>query len=434
MICRRRFPSPKSFLAIAYFLAVATLPRINPAAQVIATRLDGTTAIGELREWTTDGLRVATSAGDQAIRTNQLISLRWQPAGQAAATANKPLGLVELIDGALLPIQAVEIKKSQATLNLAIPGTPSDQKLSLAIEQIASVRLRPLDPPLAKQWDEILHMNLANDVLAVIKKDGKSIDYVEGVVGNVASDKIEFKLDGEWQRVDRAKIAGIVYYRPDRRLKNEPRATLHGRSGLRVSATRFELKDSQVELTTAVGAKLSWPVGDLSVADFSAGKLLYLSDIEPASENWVPLVALPAGLNAATQYGLPRRDQSAFGGPLTLTMREGDTASAQAASRSFAKGLAIRSRTEMVYRLPAGFQRFVATAGIDPAASTNGKVRLSIQGDDRVLLDTEIAGDEPPHPIQLDIGNVKRLKLVVDYGQNLDTGDWLNLCDARIVK
>jgi hypothetical protein len=88
----------------------------------------------------------------------------------------------------------------------------------------------------------------------------------------------------------------------------------------------------------------------------------------------------------------------------------------------------------MVYRLPPGFERFVATAGIDPAASGNGKVRLSILGDDRVLLATEIAGDEPPHPIQLDIGGVKRLKFVVDHGQNLDTGDWLNLCDARIVK
>ena len=61
-------------------------------------------------------------------------------------------------------------------------------------------------------------------------------------------------------------------------------------------------------------------------------------------------------------------------------------------------------------------------------------MRLSIFGDDRPLLETEIAGDQPPQPIQLDIAGVKRLKIVVDYGQNLDTGDWLNLCDARIVK
>ena len=41
--------------------------------------------------------------------------------------------------------------------------------------------------------------NLANDVLAVLKKDGKSLDYVEGVMGDISDDKIEFKLDGETQ-------------------------------------------------------------------------------------------------------------------------------------------------------------------------------------------------------------------------------------------
>jgi hypothetical protein len=296
MICRRRSPSAIFALAIASSLAIAALPCTSRAAQVIATRLDGTTAIGELREWNVESLRIATSSGDQTIRTNQLISLRWQPIGDASPPVAKPAGLVELIDGAQMPVQALEIKKSQATLTLAIRGAAGEQKLALPVEQIASIRLRPLDAPLAKQWDEILHLNLPNDVLAILKKDGKSIDYVEGVVGDVAGDKIEFKLEGELQRVDRAKIAGIVYYRPDRRLKDEPRASIQGRSGLRLSATRFERKGSQIELTTAGGARLSWPIDDLSMADFSAGKLVYLSDLEPAAENWVPLVGLPAGL------------------------------------------------------------------------------------------------------------------------------------------
>ena len=45
-----------------------------------------------------------------------------------------------------------------------------------------------------------------------------------------------------------------------------------------------------------------------------------------------------------------------------------------------------------------------------------------------------MTGNDAPLPIEVDIAGVKRLKIVVDYGQNLDTGDWLNLCDARIVK
>jgi hypothetical protein len=306
--------------------------------------------------------------------------------------------------------------------------------LTIPVSQIATIRLRPLDAPLVKQWDEIRGQNLANDVIVVLKKDGKSLDYAEGVMGNVADDKIEFKLDGELQRVDRAKIAGAIYYRPDRRMKEEPKASIQGRSGLRVNVSHVELKNSVVELTTATGEKLTWPLDDISLADFSAGKLMYLSDIEPASTKYSPFIALPASATLAGEYGQPRRDKSAFGGPLSLVMKEGETPAARAATKTFPKGLALRSRTEITYRLPAGFKRFIAIAGIEPATTSAGNVRLSIFGDDRALLETEVTGDQPPHPIQLDIANIKRLKILIDFGQNLDTGDWLNLCDARIAK
>ena len=42
--------------------------------------------------------------------------------------------------------------------------------------------------------------------------------------------------------------------------------------------------------------------------------------------------------------------------------------------------------------------------------------------------------DSTPLPIELDITGVKRLRFIVDYGQNLDTGDWLNLGNVRVVK
>jgi hypothetical protein len=301
-----------------------------------------------------------------------------------------------------------------------------------------------LEGTLATQWDEIRRLNAASDIVAVLKKDGKSLDYVEGVVGDVAADKIEFKLEGETQRVDRAKIAGVIYYRPDRRTKEEPRAIIHSPAGLRLTAAHIELKNSLLTVTTPAGAKLQWPIDDISLADFSTGKLLYLSDIEPASTKWTSLVGPPTAASIAAEYGQPRRDKSAYGGPLALTVSKDDTnregdASAEAGStgqltRTFNKGLALRSRTEIVYRLPTGFQRFITLAGIDPSTSAAGNVRLVISGDERVLLETEIEGNKPPQSIQLDIAGVKRLKFLVDYGQNLDTGDWLNLCEARIAK
>jgi hypothetical protein len=434
MIRRQSPPSLRLLQPAACVIAFLALSGVLTAAEVSVTRLDGATITGELRQWSTGELRLATPMGEQQIPTNQLVSLRWHGSSIAAAPPASNPAWVELIDGSILPTKSIHVEHATATLMLAEPEAAGGKPLTLPITQISVIRLRQLDGPLAAQWDEMRRQNLANDIIAVLKKDGKSLDYAEGVIGDIADDKIGFKLEGELQRVDRAKIAGVMYYRPDRRMKEDPKASIQGRSGLRVSAAHVELKDSLLELTTAAGVKLTWPLNDISLADFSAGKLMYLSDIEPALVSWTPFVGLPASATLAAEYGQPRRDKSAFGGPLSLLMKEGDSAAAQAATRRFSKGLALRSRTEIVYRLPAGFQRFTAVAGIDPATSSTGNLRLAILGDDRVLLETEVAGDQPPHPIQVDIANVKRLKIVVDYGQNLDTGDWLNLCEARIAK
>jgi NPCBM/NEW2 domain len=434
MIRRQSPPLPCFLLPAACVCAFIALASVVTAANVTATKLDGTTVSGDLRNWNTGELQLTTPTGDQQVPTNQLLSLRWDSPANSPSAADKTTGNVELIDGSILPIKTIHVDHSNATLTLAAPEAADGKPLTLPIAQIAVIRLRQLDGPPAAQWDEMRRQNLANDVIAVLKKDGKSLDYAEGVMGDISDDKIEFKLDGETQRVDRAKIAGAIYYRPDRRMKEEPKASIQGRSGLRVSAAHVELKDSLLELTTAAGIKITWPLNDVSLADFSAGKLMYLSDIEPASANATPFVGLPPSATLAAEYGKPRRDKSAFGGPLSLLMKEGDSAAAQTATRTFPKGLALRSRSEIVYRLPAGFQRFIAIAGIDPATTATGNVRLAILGDDRVLLETEVTGDQPPQPIQLDIANVKRLKIVVDYGQNVDTGDWLNLCDARIAK
>jgi hypothetical protein len=419
---------------VACVFAFLGLAGVAAAAEVSVTRLDGSAVTGKLREWNAGELRITTSTGDQQIPTNQLVSLRWESGANSTPAADKATGTVELIDGSILPIKTIRVDRSEATVTFAAQEASAGKPLTLPIGQIAVIRLRQLDGPLATQWDEMQRQNLANDVIAVLKKDGKSLDYAEGVMGDISDEKIEFKLEGETQRVDRAKIAGAIYYRPDRRMKEEPKASIQGRWGLRVSAARVELKDSLLEMTTAAGVKLTWPLNDISLADFSAGKLMYLSDIEPASAKWTPFVGLPPSATLVAEYGQPRRNQSAFGGPLTLVMKEGGSAAAQAADRTFSKGLALRSRTEIVYRLPIGFQRFIAIAGIDPATASAGNVRLSVLGDDRVLIETEVTGDQPPQPIQIDISNVKRLKIVVDYGQNLDTGDWLNLCDARIAK
>ena len=102
--------------------------------------------------------------------------------------------------------------------------------------------------------------------------------------------------------------------------------------------------------------------------------------------------------------------------------------------RSYSKGLALRSRTEIVYRLPQGMRRFQAIAGIAPATASQGNVELFFYCDNSQRWQGVIDGEQPPVEIGLDIEGVRELTIVVDYGENLDWGDQLHLVEARVTK
>jgi hypothetical protein len=420
-------------LHVLFITLVLLIGQAATTAAVTATRLDGSSHTGELRAWDDSHVTLEVADGEKRLATDELISLRWSPGPVPASSTQLDSTLVHLTDGTVLPANQFRVQGSRATMELEAALPAGKRTLSLPVQKVGIVQLQSLEPPVAEQWQEIQALDSASDVLVILKRGGKSVDYVEGALGDISADKIEFTLDGESMRLDRAKVAGLIYYRgADERAQSEPRCTLHGRSGLRANAARVVLSDGLVRLTTIADIELDWPVEDIHFADFSAGKIVYLSDVEQVTASWTPLVGLPAGADAAARYGQPRRDQSAYAGPLSLLVRADDPTAPRV--QSFSKGLALRSHTEMVFRVPPGFRQLAALAGIEPAASSTGNVQLRIYGDERLLYDAQVAGDQPPQAIDLDITGIKRLKIVVEFGSNLDTGDWLNLCDARLIK
>jgi hypothetical protein len=61
-------------------------------------------------------------------------------------------------------------------------------------------------------------------------------------------------------------------------------------------------------------------------------------------------------------------------------------------------------------------------------------VRLLIRGDNDLLLDMPVSGTDAPKPIDLDLTGVRKLIILVDFGDRASLGDHLDLCNARITK
>ena len=257
---------------------------------------------------------------------------------------------------------------------------------------------------------------------------------MEGIVGDISDAHVQFEFDGEQIPVKRGKVVGVIYYRPRTEELPPARCVVHLVDGSRLAARETNNQSTGLMVTTSAGFARLVPWDAIDWVDFSAGKVTYLSDLEPLKVDWAPLVGLPDSAKQAKAFGMPRFDRGFYGESLRLEFHAADSSHQTSEARSFAKGIAARSRSELVYRVPPGHSAFRAWAGINPQFFEQGHVRLAVFGDGETLLQADIDGRRPPLEINVPIFGVRRLRLLVDYGENLDFGDVLHLADAQFTK
>jgi hypothetical protein len=291
--------------------------------------------------------------------------------------------------------------------------------------------LQPASDASRAVWQELEKKNIAGDVLLVAKRSGESVDYLAGILGDITAEQAEFEWEGDRVEVKRSKIAALAYHHDKAADYPGPVCRLDAADGSHIPVREVKLADDQLRVETPAGIKLSLAIADLRRADFSGGKLAYLSDLKPAAARWTPRIATPLSPDLLAARGTPRGDQSFSGSALSLAWKDASRPGRRDI-RVYAKGLAVRSRAELEYRLPAGMRRFIAIAGIDPLAATQGHVALEIRGDGRLLWQGVVDGRRDPVEFEVDLNGVRRLQLLVDYGENLDYGDRLHLVEARV--
>jgi hypothetical protein len=374
--------------------------------------LDGRIVSGLLTELTADRLIVETVAGKVFLETDKLLEVSLK---QKSVVSGPPPGVwIELTDGSKIVARQYMVHGDQATITLL-----NDEVLKTPTRSIRNVRLQHVSEPVFNQWLQISTTKLDGDVLVV--RNGDNLDYHQGVLGDVNADVVQFQFDGEDLPVKRAKAYGFIYRHPSDEAPSSPICRFTDTFGSHWQMSKITL-EKNLRWTTPAGLELSCSLENIASIDFSLGKVAYLSDLKPESTVWTPFFGTAKSLRSMEQFYAPRQDRNFESGPLQL------------AGTEYSKGLAIRSRTEMTYRLPGSFSRFKAIAGIDDSVRPHGNVRLAIRGDNNVLLDTSIAGTDEPKTIDLDLTGVRKLIILVDFGNQLGVGDHLDLCNARIIK
>jgi hypothetical protein len=414
-------PPPMTGLFLVALLTAAQ----TAGGSVTITTLDGQTASGNLAAWSDEQLTVATPAGETVDwPIAKLMDLRLPLEVRGTADAIH----IELTDGSRLVFSEFTMKAGQAAVRTSL----STQPLLIGRDAIRVVELRPSTPLMAAKLEEIDKKDQPGDALVVSQRDSEAMDHLNGVIGDVTAEQVSFKWDGERVPVKRTKVAALKFYQSRDAALPDVRCQLELADGSRVAAAHAALSGEVLHVITPAGIKLEVGLDRLVRADFSSGKIVYLSDLKPTDVSWTPGLGVPQS-NAITARHLPRNDFSFSNGPLTLLWKD-DVARSRRDIRTYSKGLAFRSRTELTYRLPEGMTRFLAIAGIDPQDAAQGNVLLTVRGDDSLLWEGVIDGRKPPVEIDVELSTARRLHLTVDYGGGLDYGDRLHLVEARVTK
>jgi len=374
--------------------------------------LGGDPRVGPITEWGADRMTVRTADGPVSLDTKEITDISRRGAGPSDVPSNV---WVELVDGSRLAGAEYTVREGRAAIT-----RPSGEVTDVSARDVAAVRLQAPTEAMAAEWSRLVESEPDADLLVVSK--GDSIDYHRGTLGDVSGQTVAFHLEGDVVSVKRSKVFGLVYYRSAGRRLPEVACWLTDADGSRWAACSVRLEGDEFRWTTPLGLEVARPAADVARIDFSPGKIVYLSDLEPESIVWTPYFGPARDLPAMARLFGPREDRGLDPGPLALD------------GKQYERGLALHSRTRLVYRLPGRFRRFKAVVGIDDRVRPQGNVRLLIRGDDRPLFDATVAGTDPPLSVDLDLSGVRRLAVLVDYGADLDVADHLDLCNARIVK
>ena len=405
------------------FIFITTLAVAASPVQV--ETLDGKKLAGEIQTWNDAELVLTTKNETESIPAAKLAMVR--PLSNSLEELPTATVFLDLVDGSTLEATTYTVSKGTAAITLR-----DGQLLNLPMQQVAAVRLKNFDSPdLAKQWEQIRQSKPGGDLVVVRK--GEALDFLEGVLGDVTADNVTFKLDGDDISVKRIKLEGMIFFQNEAPRLAELACIVSTQSGLSLQAKNVSWKGGEapkLAVTTLAGAEVMLPWNDVTQVNFAAGRMTYLSELTPESVSYAPYFPLSDKLPLLAKYGQPVFDRSFEGGPLRFIPEAGS----DAAPAEYSRGIALRSHTELVYRLTDKYRRFRGLAFIDARMRGNGNVKLSIFGDDKPLLEEEVSGRVAPLEIDVDVTGVKRIKIVVGYGADSDVADHLDLAEARVTK
>ncbi|MEC9092437.1 MAG: NPCBM/NEW2 domain-containing protein [Planctomycetota bacterium] len=372
-------------------------------AQVELWRIDGQSS--SVEDVTVENEQVVAGAEEIDINELRLIDFK-RPINSSDLTPE-----VNLFGGGKVLVTSVVFADEIFTIDTG--GGNAAAQIKLGVDAVTRIRFNKKERlPLyenakAKEDLDQLFVRIKGSyqiVPGIVESIGENVKilYEEDVIGFKTEDVYAVILAQDAERAN-AVINGSVFLT----------------EGSKINCLVKSVAGEKVLATVGGIADIEIPVGLVSKIEIKSNRLAFLSDLGPKTVR---------NLDGSVFVRKWKKDKNITGGQLVLRDRS------QKVSRTYNKGLGTKSGMTLVFE-NEGFDRFVATIGIDASTGGNGLCRVKVIASGDVLYSTDVAGVDIPKVVDVDIAGKNNIELSIEFGGDfLDLSDHLNWCDARFVK
>ncbi|MCS6977132.1 MAG: NPCBM/NEW2 domain-containing protein [Gemmatales bacterium] len=384
------------------------------------TRISGAVERLNILELGPDKLRVRQNGQESEIDTGDLLAVVMR-ASHPTPHAGSYLE-VRLVDDAFFRCAAVGFRGKQVELRLF-----SGLRVQCSLDALRSLLCEAQDEANRSEFKQLTERNTPFDRLRLVSRDGTTINTFEGIIGDADEDgrTLRFKTDDATANIALNRVRGIIFHRRIEPGQYQPVCKVVDVFQNVIPVKQMKQTGDTLHITAPSGFQVIMPLELVQQVDYSPGKLAWLSDLEPTLKEFRFGVKEDLLRSLPEKYG---RDATLFAG------QNGSSRQIRIGGRVFAKGLNVHSPTVLEFDV-SGYNWFRCVLGMDDGVARPGRAGVRIEGDGRELFSTLVAGADKPKELEIKISGVRRLRLVVDRGDDDDElGDHVSFGDARVTK
>ncbi|HAC89633.1 MAG TPA: hypothetical protein DCF63_03230 [Planctomycetaceae bacterium] len=353
-----------------------------------------------------EGLTVDLGGQTELVGPKDLQSVQFVQ--HALVTDNSASITVSLHDGS--HFGPIAVSGNAQTIRLQLT---SELAIQLPATAIQAIQLQTLSDVQKPQWQSITQSRIAGDTLVLVRS-ADSLDKIEGIIGAITDEKIEFEFGGQQISAPRSKLAGLRFHSPPASIAST-KAVVRDVWGNFWNATQLiSSSDHQrLDLVLAGGTDISLPLSAIHSIDWSLGSTQYVADLTALDRKRLSTVSLAVAI--------PGDDQLFGAQPIRLSGSSGTS-------------LRFQGGGIITYRVPTDYSRLAGTVYLAPSGTRFSACQVQVKLEDKTIWNAELT--QPADRVELDVpvASDQRIHISVKPLVEYPVGDVVVWQELRLLK